>query len=597
VSSATAGEAGAGRTESRTRVTWRRWRPRNSYVVLLVGLLAALPAAIATGQAIWLGWTPSSDDGVIALRAFDVLSAHPPLLGQLTAASSLVGTPAYDLGSLLYVVLAVPAHIGAAALVLTMGAISVLAVILVVVLAHRRAGLGFMFLTAAAVVLMCRSLPVEVAYDVWNPWAGMFPFIALLFIAWSVACGDFTLLPLLILVVSYIVQCHTAYILPGIATVLVATLGLTLQRRRIGKPGTRHAADKARVLPWLLASVLIIVLCWAAPVIQQIRDRPGNLDLIARIAVSGHATLGMKAGLRSLARAVGILPLWAGRAPPLAARYFDLFQGPSGFAYVTAAILILGLVAALIASLSQRLHDVVFATLLALALCVTVVVEAGAIPAGTLALGASWYTLTWISPVGMYACLILGWSTWCLLAPASRLRPLRPSTGLVSGSCASLAILGLALIVADRPGDTASSLPPRSGSYHDIATATARVVDSIASHGGRVLLDIPSVDASTLTYRSSIAYGLRRRGIAFAVAPRLAEQLGDQYCPGRVAYPRVIVIAPGGARTRPGARVLVRSKDVMIELAGPFSPAHDRAEHAARGQDDTAFPSHCAKAG
>jgi len=91
-------------------------------IVAATGLVAAMPVLIATAQAFQLGWVASSDDGVIATRAFDVLSGHSPLVGQWTQASSLIDKPTYSPGPLLYWLLAVPAQLGSRAMLLTMGA-------------------------------------------------------------------------------------------------------------------------------------------------------------------------------------------------------------------------------------------------------------------------------------------------------------------------------------------------------------------------------------------------------------------------------------------------------------------------------------------
>ena len=44
--------------------------------------------------------------------------------------------------------------------------------------------------TLASLMLLCQSLPSEALHDIWNPAAGLFPFLALIFLGWSVACGE-----------------------------------------------------------------------------------------------------------------------------------------------------------------------------------------------------------------------------------------------------------------------------------------------------------------------------------------------------------------------------------------------------------------------
>jgi hypothetical protein len=89
----------------------RRWLARNR-VMLIAGASASVPVIVTTAQAVNARWTPSSDDGIIALRAFDVLGAHPPLVGQYSQTSPLIHEPTYSLGPMLYWLLALPAHLG-----------------------------------------------------------------------------------------------------------------------------------------------------------------------------------------------------------------------------------------------------------------------------------------------------------------------------------------------------------------------------------------------------------------------------------------------------------------------------------------------------
>ena len=81
----------------------------------------------------------------------------------------------------------------------------------VVALARRRGGSLLMFATALAVVVMCRSLPTEVLSTPFNPGAALLPFTLLIFLCWSLACGEYRLLPITVVVASFVVQCHLTY--------------------------------------------------------------------------------------------------------------------------------------------------------------------------------------------------------------------------------------------------------------------------------------------------------------------------------------------------------------------------------------------------
>src|SRR5271169_3047385 len=139
-------------------------------LVLGTGLLAALPVISSTVKAVRAGWLPAGDDGIIATRGWDVLTAHSPLVGQYSEAGLVIhGQVMHSPGPMLYWLLALPARFGSVtSLAVAMGAFNTLAIIGCVALARRRGGLILMFATAIGIALMCQSLPTEAMHDVWN---------------------------------------------------------------------------------------------------------------------------------------------------------------------------------------------------------------------------------------------------------------------------------------------------------------------------------------------------------------------------------------------------------------------------------------------
>ena len=91
-----------------------------------------------------------------------------------------------------------------------------------------------MFVVAVAVALMCRSLTPEVFHDVWNASAGLFPFTLLIFLCWSLACGEYRLLPVTVLVASFVVQCQFAFLPPSLCVLAVGLAGLGCRADRVG---------------------------------------------------------------------------------------------------------------------------------------------------------------------------------------------------------------------------------------------------------------------------------------------------------------------------------------------------------------------------
>src|SRR5271169_4274455 len=126
-----------------------------------------------------------------------------------------------------------------------------------------------MFATAIAVALMCQSLSAETFHDVWNPSAGLFPFTLLIFLCWSLACGEYRLLPVTVLVASFVVQAHLTY-LPATAGLMVIGIGglaisLAFGRRArtrraptTGSRGGYRATPSRRSLAlWTAAAIIV----------------------------------------------------------------------------------------------------------------------------------------------------------------------------------------------------------------------------------------------------------------------------------------------------------------------------------------------------
>ena len=216
---------------------------------IAAGLAAAIPVLRSTVNAVNIGWQPAGDDGIILTRAWDVFTAHSPLVGQYSEAGNVTGHIVHSPGPLLYWLLALPARFGSVASVAGwMGAVNTLAIIGCVALARRRGGLVLMFATAAAIALMCQSLPSESFHDVWNPAAALFPFLLLIFVLWSLACGDLRLLPLAALLASFVTQTHLTYLAPTLGMLAVVAACLLAARLRRRPPSRRgeHAAVSER---------------------------------------------------------------------------------------------------------------------------------------------------------------------------------------------------------------------------------------------------------------------------------------------------------------------------------------------------------------
>lgn len=400
---------------------------------------------VSTVAATRADWVPGADTAIIATRAHDVLSSHPPLVGQYTLAGEVTGHVTHSLGPMLFWLLALPANYGpTASLIWTMGAVNTLAIVGAVALARRRGGLVLMFAAALAIALMCQSLAAETFHDVWNPSAGLFGFTLLIFLCWSLACGEYRLLALTVLVASYVMQAHLMYLPPTLGLLAVGLGGLALSQIEIARERKRPAparqdgdpaqtdpspppsvSDDARpaptrrgrpVLRWGLAALAVGAICWSAPVVDELSEHPGNLTLVAETATARQTTLGASAGWHAVVRAVGIRPWWLYVPHTRWERKYDVRSTPSTHTIVSCVALLGALILTMLVAFLRRRRDVAAAALIGFVLCAALAALAASTPTPRVLSATLGYTMWWGSQLGMWVYLILAWSLWLVLA-------------------------------------------------------------------------------------------------------------------------------------------------------------------------------------
>jgi hypothetical protein len=508
------------------------------------GLAASIPIINSTVKAIHAGWVPAGDDGIIATRGWDVLTSHTPLVGQYSEAGLVIkGQVMHSPGPMLYWALALPAHYGSvASLAATMCLVNVLSVIGCVALARRRGGLLLMLAVALGIALMCQSLPTEAMHDIWNPAAGLFPFLLLIFLGWSLACGDVLLLPLTVLVASYVVETHLMYAAPTGVLLCVGFGGLLLRalarhrRRPTGSPPTR------RTWPWALAALAVGAACWTEPAIDEIENSPGNLTMIVRTAEHHGATLGTAVGWHAVVRSVGFGPWWLYVPASEWERKVDVLRIPSTTAVdSTVAILAALALVAIIGALVRR-FDLVAAALIGLGLSAAIGLEAASNPASRLLSETLGYTMWWGSELGLWVWLTLAWSLWLGLAALSRagLRALRRRTGagrrelLARTQRAAIALAAFAALVGviAVAEEVAASAKPDSHVYeYRSIRAIGAGLERAIPPGQTVVYHLGPLDLGTQPMEPAIRFLLVRHGdrpLADGSFPRLGPYY-EQY--------------------------------------------------------------------
>jgi hypothetical protein len=507
-------------------------------LAVATGLAAALPVIISTIGTLSAGWLPFGDYAVVATRAFDVFTSDTPLVGAASTVSELSGEATNAPGPLLYWLLALPARIAPdTGFPVVMGALNTAAAVGTVILARRRGGLVLMFATAAAVAVMCAALPTEVLSDIWTPSAPMLSFTLLIFLCWSLACGEHRLLPLTALVASFVVQCHVTYVLPTVALLTVGLIGLVAGRAGYG-PELRRSA---------LAGLAVALVCWSFPLLDQglawagSERGQGNLVNLVEASRSRGETAGAQAGAYAVVRAVGVPPWWL-RAPQRAqSRTFEIFARPSATAIASAVLLLAGLAIALAVAALRRRWDVAAACGLALGLAAALAVMTAGFPNNGSDIFSYSYSSWWAAPAGMWVWLAMGWSGVALLAA-----PLRPTR---SGRAAvvPIAFAGVATIGAV----VAAGKGPKPDEHmYDPTRAVVERVEAALPNPGAVHVDGPSFG-----FESATIFALRRRGAT--VGTEVASEMGRAYAIAGRRYDHVLTLRDSG-QVPPGNRLVAR---------------------------------------
>lgn len=512
------------------------------WLVLAAGAAASIPIVVAAVRAVADGWVPLGDTAYTGVNALDVFSGHPPLVGQWSSgATAAVEEPAYSPGPLLFWLLAIPARLPEPSLmIVTMGLVNLAAVIGTLALARRRGGLALMFAVAIAIAAMLGSLAGEAHADIWNSSAGLLPLTLLVFLAWSLACGEYALLPVTALVASFLAQSHLTFAAPALGATAVGLVGLALSGRAPRR--------------WVLAALAVALVCWSAPLVEQATERPGNLVLLVRAAFADDPSAGLETGWHALVRAVGVVPWWLQDPDTPVRRAAQLREDPGALSTVTTLLVLAGLAAAAVAGWRRRRFDVVAAGALALVLCAALVQVAASTPLATFdTLG---YTLRWSSPAGMCIWIVLGWSGWVLLAPA-RPRP-APARGLAIGAVAAVA--AVATVVA-------AAAVPRPDPYSEMS-AISDGLESRLPPEGSVRVDARITRQSiflAFMFQAGIVYALRHDG-RDVTAPSIAIGMGDEYDREDADHRLRVEV---GRPLEPDGRTLarVRARDPFVEGA------------------------------
>jgi hypothetical protein len=512
----------------------------------------------STLRALLDGWIPAGDQANIATRAHDVLTSRTPLVGLHSDVSALTHHAVYSLGPMLFWLLALPARVASpGSLAFTMGLVNTAAIVGVVVLARRRGGRKLMFITTLAVVLMSRSLAPEVLHDVWNPSAGLFPFTLLIFLSWSLGCGEYRLLPLAVLVGSFVAQCQLAFLPPslGVLVIGMAGLGVSLRSARIGLGA--GASRRWGVGRWVLAALLVAVVCWTPPAIDQVTGRPGNLTEVVRAAEANNSTLGAAVGWHAVVLAVGVRPWWLRSPAAPFERKNEVRAAPSTLATVSTVLALCALLIVAALGVLRRRAELWVGALIAMSLCVGLAAVAATTPTTRLLSATLGYTLWSGSPVGMFVWVMLAWAPAAILAGRVHVIPRRVSPALASAvAIGAVACAGAVVGLGERPDEHLREYRPLGALLSGLERGVPR---------GRTVQLVGALGNATFRIKMAARYALVEHGIR-PISPGKDTRVGSWYELDHLRYDCTVYIKDG---TAPPALPAAPLASVLYDTSHP----------------------------
>lgn len=279
-------EAEGSRPEHPTRVS--PW--------IVAGILAvlSLPLAVATFALRKPTWYPVLDLAMTELRVRDVGTTETPLIGlpgrigTLEEQGSHPGPLSFWLLTPTYRVL------GSSTWALQVAAIvlNIVAMGVSLAIARRRGGIRCVLTVGAVLATMCTAYGLSVLTEPWNPYMPLLWWVAFLLGAWSVALGDWRVLPVAVGAASFAAQTHLPYL--GLTTMLgigAIALGVTTVWR---EPTTRRLALRSGSIALVVAAVL-----WSPVLVDQITNDPGNVTkLTEHMFEPPEEPVGLRTGAR-----------------------------------------------------------------------------------------------------------------------------------------------------------------------------------------------------------------------------------------------------------------------------------------------------------
>jgi len=155
----------------------------------------------------------------------------------------------------------------------------------------------------------------------WNPWIVILPFGAFIFSLAAFSTGRIAFLPVILFLGSFLGQTHVGTV-PCALALSAASIVLFLVLRRSAGASREHVPTPGNWACIGLAVVLFVVM-WTLPVLEETRNSPGNLSKLMTFFSTNAGGNTFSDAFPALAKQVSWLPLWVIKKMPIAVPAFE----------------------------------------------------------------------------------------------------------------------------------------------------------------------------------------------------------------------------------------------------------------------------------
>lgn len=333
--------------------------------------IAAAPILVAAVHNGIVGWYPARDTAITAIRANDVFSSHPPMIGLPAFPSTGTDLTYNYLGAPMMYLLALPVKVlgNSWGLLLTTALVNTGWLVTALWLIRRRVGYLAGTLACVFAATLVWGIGSQVLVDPTPVQSGVIASLTLMVAAWSVAeCDPKAIIPLA-LAANFTLLNHLQFMAVTPLVVVAAILIARWRRRTLasGAPGGADAAPRRDRRPVIGAAVVTFVL-WLPPLIDQFFFSSANLSQIVRAIGTATGDEGGTANVhRGLLDVIGVVsspitqwPLWFrdSFAEPL----FWVFGPTLGFVAGAVGLAVVGASCAFVMITAARRGDLTLVT-------------------------------------------------------------------------------------------------------------------------------------------------------------------------------------------------------------------------------------------